>query len=79
MDFPVYCLEAIAAIYCLGTLASFMEKLSAYRFAARYEQVSRSRETKREVKEIMSKVKKEMYRSFLWPLEVRDLYNKNGQ
>ena len=63
-------------LYCIGVLASFVEKLSAYRFSIRYEEISRSRETKREVKEIRAKVMKEFIFSFIWPFELWNLFNR---
>ncbi len=66
----------ITSLYSVGILASFIEKLSAYRFSVRYEDISRSRETKREVKEIRIKVKEELPWSLLWPYELWNLFKR---
>ncbi len=66
-------------LYGVGILASVIEKLSAYRFSIRYEEISRSRETKREVKEIRTKVKSELPWSLAWPLELWNLYKRSGK
>ena len=57
---PIHYVFIVAALYGTGVIASLTEKLSAYRFSLRYEDVSRSRETKREVKEIRIKLREEV-------------------
>ena len=57
---PVDYAWIVVGIYVVGVLTSIIEKLSAYRFSVRYEDISRSRETKREVKEIRLKVREEL-------------------
>lgn len=73
---PVDYLWIIAAVYSAGIGASVIEKLSAYRFSVRYEDISRSRETKREVKEIRMKVREELVWSLLWPVELWNLFKR---
>ncbi len=63
-------------VYCVGILTSVIEKLSAYRFSVRYEDISRSRETKREVKEIRLKVREELPWSLIWPVELWNLFKR---
>ena len=70
---------AVTCVYSVGILASLVEKLSAYRFSIRYEEISRSRETKREVKEIRTKVKAEFPSSLIWPVELWNLYKRSGK
>ena len=67
------------AVYGIGVISSFVEKLSAYRFSVRYEDISRSRETKREVKEIRQRVKQELPWSLLWPVELWRLFKREGK
>ncbi len=76
---PVHYVILIAGLYGTGVVASLTEKLSAYRFSVRYEEVSRSRETKREVKEIRAKLKEEVLWSFAWPVEVWRIYKREGK
>ena len=73
---PVDYLKILSIVYGLGILTSVIEKLSAYRFSIRYEGISRSRETKREVKEIRMKVREELPWSLLWPVEVWNLFKR---
>jgi len=73
---PLDYVVIVSGLYGVGILASVIEKLSAYRFSVRYEDISRSRETKREVKEIRVKVKKELPWSFVWPVELWQLYKR---
>ncbi len=76
---PVHYAILVTGLYGTGILASLTEKLSAYRFSIRYEEVSRSRETKREVKEIRAKLKEEVLWSFAWPVEVWRIYKREGK
>lgn len=76
---PIHFVILIACLYGTGVVASFTEKLSAYRFSLRYEEISRSRETKREVKEIRVKLKEEVFWSFVWPIEVWRIYRREGK
>lgn len=76
---PIHYVALVFFLYFLGVGASLVEKLSAYRFSIRYEEISRSRETKREVKEIRSKVREEIPVSFLWPMELWRLYKRDGK
>lgn len=76
---PIHYVILAAALYGTGVVASLTEKLSAYRFSVRYEDVSRSRETKREVKEIRIKIREEVLWSFLWPIEIWKLYKREGK
>jgi len=73
---PVDYVWIVAGVYGVGVLTSIIEKLSAYRFSVRYEDISRSRETKREVKEIRLKVREELPWSLLWPVEVWNLFKR---
>jgi hypothetical protein len=73
---PVDYAWIVAGVYGVGVLTSIIEKLSAYRFSVRYEDISRSRETKREVKEIRIKVREELPWSLLWPVEVWNLFKR---
>lgn len=73
---PLDYVVIVSGLYGVGILASVIEKLSAYRFSVRYEDISRSRETKREVKEIRVKVKKELPWSLVWPVELWQLYKR---
>ena len=73
---PVDYVWIVAGVYGVGVLTSTIEKLSAYRFSIRYEDISRSRETKREVKEIRLKVREELPWSLLWPVEVWNLFKR---
>lgn len=76
---PIHYVFIVAALYGTGVIASLTEKLSAYRFSLRYEDVSRSRETKREVKEIRIKLREEVMWSFLWPVEIWKIYKREGK
>lgn len=76
---PVHYVIALFILYFLGVGASLVEKLSAYRFSIRYEDISRSRETKREVKEIRIKVRQEIPYSLVWPLELWRIYKRDGK
>ena len=76
---PIHYVILATALYGTGVVASLTEKLSAYRFSVRYEDVSRSRETKREVKEIRIKIREEVLWSFLWPIEIWKLYKREGK
>ena len=76
---PVHYVMLVAGLYGTGVIASLTEKLSAYRFSLRYEEISRSRETKREVKEIRVKLKEEIVWSFVWPVEVWRIYKREGK
>ena len=76
---PVHYAMLVAGLYGTGVIASLTEKLSAYRFSLRYEEISRSRETKREVKEIRVKLKEEIAWSFVWPVEVWRIYKREGK
>ena len=76
---PIHYAILVFALYGAGIVASFTEKLSAYRFSLRYEDVSRSRETKREVKEIRAKLKEEVPWSFVWPVEIWRIYKREGK
>jgi hypothetical protein len=73
---PVDYAWIVVGVYVVGVLTSIIEKLSAYRFSVRYEDISRSRETKREVKEIRLKVREELPWSLLWPVEVWNLFKR---
>jgi hypothetical protein len=73
---PVDYAWIVVGVYGVGVLTSIIEKLSAYRFSVRYEDISRSRETKREVKEIRLKVREELPWSLLWPVEVWNLFKR---
>jgi len=76
---PIHYVMLVAGLYGTGVIASLTEKLSAYRFSVRYEDVSRSRETKREIKEIRVKLKEEVFWSFVWPVEVWRIYKREGK
>lgn len=76
---PIHYAIVLFSLYVLGVVASLVEKISAYRFSIRYEDISRSRETKREVKEIRMKVKNELHLSLVWPLELWRLYKRDGK
>lgn len=76
---PVHYAMLVAGLYGTGVVASLTEKLSAYRFSLRYEDVSRSRETKREIKEIRIKLKEEVFLSFVWPIEVWRIYTRESK
>lgn len=76
---PVHYVILFAGLYGTGVVASLTEKLSAYRFSLRYEDVSRSRETKREIKEIRIKLKEEVFLSFVWPIEVWRIYTRESK
>lgn len=69
-------LNYFSIFYLIFTFASILEKVSAYRFAMRYEEVSRSRETKREVKEMRDRISKDFFLSFVWPYETWKLYKQ---
>ena len=73
---PVDYAWIVVGVYVVGVLTSIIEKLSAYRFSVRYEDISRSRETKRDVKEIRLKVREELPWSLLWPVEVWNLFKR---
>lgn len=73
---PVDYFLIVSSLYGVGVITSIIEKLSAYRFSVRYEEISRSRETKREVKEIRVKVREELPWSLLWPVEVWNLVKR---
>ena len=72
-------LITLIILYVALSFASLLEKISAYRFAVRYESVSRSRETLREMKELKIKVKSELVKSIVWPVEVWKLLKKDGK
>ena len=73
---PIDYVQVFFIIYAAGILTSIVEKLSAYRFSVRYEGISRSRETKREVKEIRMKVREELPWSLLWPVEIWNMFKR---
>ena len=72
-------LITLIVLYVVLSFASLLEKISAYRFAMRYESVSRSRETLREMKELKVKVKKELVKSIVWPIEAWEFLKTSGK
>lgn len=69
MEYSFY-LIVLFSLYFFGCIFSLLEKISAYKLAVRYEEVSRSRETLREMKELKAKIRNELPLSFLWPVEI---------
>jgi len=61
---------ALFAIYSAIALFSFLDKVYTYTFATRLEGVTRSREVKRDMKELKEGARREVRGSFTWPLAV---------
>ena len=56
--------------YLAGVLFSYLDKVYTKAFASRLERVTRSREVKRDMKELREQADREVRSSFTWPLGV---------
>ena len=61
-------LLTLCGVYSAVALFSFLDKVYTYTFASRLEAVTRSREVKRDMKELKDGARREVRGAFTWPL-----------
>lgn len=58
----------LLGVYSSVAILSFLDKVYTYTFASRLETITRSREVKRDMKELREAARREVRGSFTWPL-----------